>query len=195
MSKNKNQLKPEKNMKKILMTLSLALAAVIAVPSVMNAQEVATAQTEQKVCTGTECSKDKKECKKGDKDRKDFKKGKKAPKGGEFRYGKVKKDGKGPREMGRGGENPLFNGITLSAEQQQQYQAFQEKQRSERQAARAEKQKQKEAKREARAAEMKAKREAYDQEMKKILTTDQYKQYEANKEKMEQARAGMVKVK
>lgn len=181
-------------MKKILMTLSLALAAIIAVPSVMNAQNVATTQTDQTaVCTNTECSKDKKECKKGDKGPRDFKKGKKGPKD-DFRPGKMKKGGKGePRDMHRGGQNPLFNGITLSAEQQQQYQAFQEKQRSERDAARAEKQKQKEAKKAALAEKMKAKREAYDQEMKKILTADQYKQYESNKEQMEQARTRMAK--
>lgn len=175
-------------MKKILMTLSLALAAVIAVPSVMNAQDVNATQTEQKAeCTNPECTKDKKECKKGD--RKDFKKGKHS----EYKGRKMKKGEAGNmHRMRRGEGDPLFNGITLSAEQQQQFKDLKEKRAAEHKAARAEKQKAKETKKEARAAEMKAKREAYDKEVAKILTPEQMKQYNANKEQMAKEKAQRV---
>lgn len=178
-------------MKKILMTLSLALAAAIAVPSVMNAQDVNATQTEQKAeCTNPECKKDKKECKKGDKirkgDRKDFKKGKRS----EYKGRKMKKGEAGNmHRMRRGEGDPLFNGITLSAEQQQQFKALKEKRAAEHKAARAEKQKAKETKKEARAAEIKAKREAYDKEVSKILTPEQMKQYNANKQQMAKEKA------
>lgn len=185
-------------MKKILMTLSLALAAVIALPSAINAQDVNATQTEQKTeCTNPECTKDKKDCKKDDKvrkgDCKDFKKGHRS----EYKGGKMNKCEAGNLQrkgMRRDGGDPLFNGITLSAEQQQQFNAFRDKQRAERQAARAEKQKAKEAKKEARAAEMKAKREAFDKEVEKILTPEQMKQYNANKEKMAKERAQRTEI-
>lgn len=64
----------------------------------------------------------------------------------------------------------LLNGIQLTEEQQQQMNAFNEKQKAE---ASAQKTK-----------ERQERMEAYDKEMKKILTPEQFKQYEANKSMM-----------
>lgn len=173
-------------MKKKLMTLSLALAAVIALPSAMNAQEAKAVQTENTECTNPVCTKDQKECNKGDKrqkrDRKDFKKDRRH----DFKKGFM--DKRQPR-MRKAGEQTLFEGITLTSDQQQQFTALKEKRNAEHKARNAEMKKQEAAKREARAAEMKARREAYDKEVEKILTPEQYKQYQANKEKMVKERS------
>lgn len=147
------------------MTFSLALAAVIAIPSVANAQE---AKTEKKTKAIEVCTKDKEECTKDGKiicncDSNKFDKNRKhefrhKDRKGEFRdrekRAKFDKRADGRRDRGSR-ENPLFKGITLTEEQQQQFKALREKDRSEREAA-----------------------------FEKILTPDQLKQYNANKELM-----------
>ncbi len=54
-------------MKKILMTLTLAFAAMIAIPSVANAQDAKTEQKQECCKEKKECCKEKKECCKEDK--------------------------------------------------------------------------------------------------------------------------------
>lgn len=186
-------------MKKILMTLSLALAAVIALPSVMNAQDNATQQ--KAICKEAKC-KDGKACKEGKQlcgdsvcpaGQKALKQGKhKGSKKGDFKRNPNMKRGdfaKGKKaDMKKAGGNPLMKGITLSEEQQQQYKALQEKRRSERQAAKEEVKKEKLVKAQERSAKMKAEMEVYEKEVEKILTPEQMKQYNANKENMQKAR-------
>lgn len=147
------------------MTLSLALATVIAFPTMANAQEI---KTENKVDVIEVCTKDKKECTKDGKvicncDSNKFDKKRKhefrhKDRKGEFRdsekRAKFDKRVDGRRDR-RPHENPLFKGITFTEEQQQQFKALREKDRSEREAA-----------------------------FEKILTPDQLKQYNANKELM-----------
>ena len=147
------------------MTLSLALATVIVFPTVANAQEI---KTENKAEAIEVCTKDKKECTKDGKvicncDSNKFDKKRKhefrhKDRKGEFRdsekRAKFDKRVDGRRDCGSH-ENPLFKGITLTEEQQQQFKALRKKDRSEREAA-----------------------------FEKILTPDQLKQYNANKEHM-----------
>lgn len=90
--------------------------------------------------------------------------GKQAAEAGKFRNG-------APRQ------NMLLNGIQLTEEQQQQMKAFNEKQKADRQKQKAEANAKK-------TKERQERMEAYDKEMKKILTPEQFKQYEANKSMM-----------
>lgn len=176
-------------MKKILMTLSFALAAAIAVPSTMNAQDTKVA--DKTVCNDT-CSNISKDCKNintencncepGQRIKAD-RKGKKGDFKGHGKKGKSehRKDGK----MAGNRQNPLFKGITLTEEQQQQFKALREKRAAEHKASRAELKKEKAQKKLADAEQMKKRAEAYDKEIEKILTPEQYKQYESNKEVMD----------
>lgn len=174
------------------MTLTLAFAAMIAIPTVANAQD---AKPEQK----KECCKEKKECSKDDKacckegktcpkeaGKHDFKNGKKAKRAhsgklmkGEGRKMKGAKDAK----MRRGhGENPMFKGITLSEEQKTKMKALREKNMTAEKKTKADmKAKSKE--------EMQKLRAEFDKEMEKILDKDQLKQYQSNKAEMEAKRA------
>ncbi|MDE5996762.1 MAG: hypothetical protein K2G77_00960 [Muribaculaceae bacterium] len=179
-------------MKKILMTLTLAFAAMIAIPTVANAQD---AKPEQK----TECCKEKKKCSKDDKacckdgkacaketGKSDFRKGKNAKRAhsgklmrGEGRKMKGSKDAKMRRG---GGENPMFKGITLSEDQKSKMKALREKNMTAKKKTKAEmKAKSKE--------EMQKLRADYDKEVEKILDKDQLKQYQANKAEMEARRS------
>lgn len=181
-------------MKKILMSLSLALATVIAIPTAINAQDINTSTNTEKSQTCTKEKKDCKDqkcdstgfCKKGDKKNLDkgckYKnaKGDKRAHGGKHRKG-------GKMEL-RDGQNPLFEGITLTAEQQQQFKALRDQRIAEHQALKAEKEKTKAEKKALKAEQIKEKQAAYNKEVEKILTPEQYKQYQANKAKMEQNR-------
>lgn len=174
-------------MKKILMTLSLALCAAFAIPTVANAQSATTTTTEKTA----ECCKEKKECCKEEgkacckKDGKAFAKdGKK----GMRKAGKMAKADrrmKGPKDGGkmrRGGENPMFKGITLSEEQKTQMKALREKNMTAEKKTKAEmKAKSKD--------EMQKLRAEFDKEVEKILDKDQLKQYQANKAEMEARRS------
>ena len=179
-------------MKHLLMPLSLALAAAIAIPTIANAQTT-TAVPQTK-----ECCKEKKDC---DKNKKDCaKEGKacckegKAPKKGMRKIGQLSKDNKRPagdrKEMGkrRGGENPLMKGITLTDDQQAKMKALRKKNASDM------KQKKAEAKAKSR-DEMQKLRADFDKEVAKILDKDQLKQYQANKAEMEANRAAKTKKK
>ncbi len=191
-------------MKKILMTLTLAVAAMIAIPTAANAQD---AKPEQKTecckkkaeCKKTECKKDScknAECKKADckdckkecnkpclKDGKDKKamlkhSGKKMK--GEGRFANAPRNAKMHR--GANGENPMFKGITLSEEQKAKMKALKEQNMASQQKAKADmRTKNKE--------EMQQRRAAFDQEVEKILDKDQLKQYQANKAEMAARRA------
>ena len=180
-------------MKKILMTLTLAMAAMIAIPATINAQDT---KPEQK----TECCKDKKECaKEGKACEKDCKacpnKGKACCKDSKLKDGKKSKAGKmmkgerkfkGNRDKAsmhrRGGENPMFKGITLSEEQKAKMKALRDKNMAAEKNAKADmKAKSKE--------EMKKLRDDFDKEIEKILDKDQLKQYQANKAELEAKRA------
>lgn len=173
-------------MKKILMTLTLAMAAMIAIPTSVNAQDT---KPEQK----TECCKDKKECTKEgktcDKDGKACCKDNKFKDGKKGKAGKMKKGEhkfKGQRDNAsmkhKGGENPMFKGITLSEEQKTKMKALREKNMTAEKNAKADmKAKSKE--------EMMKLRAEYDKEVEKILDKDQLKQYQANKAEMEARRA------
>ncbi|MCM1491311.1 MAG: hypothetical protein NC095_10885 [Muribaculum sp.] len=166
-------------MKKILMTLSLALAAIIAIPSVMNAQE---AKATEKIEINKECKKiESKDCNCNDdcKAGKDFK----GKKGDSRRHGKKGKFANGKEgKMVKGHHNPLFNGITLTAEQKDQIKALREKRVAEHKAARAEMKKDKAEKKAADAEIRKQKAQAFDQDVEKILTPEQFKKYKENKE-------------
>ncbi len=176
-------------MKKILMTLTLAFAAMIAIPSVANAQD---AKPEQK----KECCKEKKECKKEE--------GKACCKDGKVCAKEAGKDGKkvrraqsgkkmraegkrmvGPKEgkMLHGSKtNPIFKGITLSEEQKAKIKDLREKAMTAEKKTKADmKAKSKE--------EMQKVRADFDKEVEKILDKDQLKQYQANKAEMEAKRA------
>lgn len=170
-------------MKKILMTLTLAFAAMIAIPSVANAQD---AKTEQK----QECCKEKKECCKEDKACcKEGKAGKDGKKLKRVQSGKkMRGEGKriaGPKEsrMRAGSkENPLFKGITLSDDQQQKLRELREKNMAAEKKSKADmKAKTKE--------EMQKLRADFDKDVEKILDKEQLKQYQANKAEMEAKRA------
>lgn len=177
------------------MTISLAVAAIIAIPSAANAQEVRTTnKTENTQC----CTQEKKECLeecnkecKCNKDC-DYRKCKKS----DYKYhGKKWKSSKRKISKIHHGQrqNPLFNGITLSEQQQQQFQALREKQRSERKAELAELKKGQNEQTAQKAQQHKLKSEAFDREVEKILTTDQMKQYKANKEAMKANKVSMDK--
>lgn len=176
-------------MKKLLMTLTLAMAAMIALPTSVNAQDT---KSEQK----TECCKDKKDCKKEDCKKEcpkscmkkiKGKKGTRAMSGQAMRADgrkmKAPKDARMHKEMRRaGGENPMFKGITLSDEQKAKMKALREKNRTAEKKTKADmKAKSKE--------EMMKLRADFDQEVEKILDKEQLKQYQANKAEMEARRA------
>lgn len=194
-------------MKKIFMTLTLAVAAMIAIPTAANAQD---AKPEQKTecckkaeCKKTECKKDackNEECKKADcKDCKGCKnecnkpclkdgKGKKAMRmhsgkrmSGEGRFAKGPCDAK----MRNGAEaNPMFKGITLTEAQKAKMKDLREQQMAAEKKSKADmKAMQKE--------DMQKRRASFDQEVEKILDKDQLKQYQANKAEMDAKRAEM----
>lgn len=165
-------------MKKILMTLTLAFAAMIAIPTVVNAQAT---NPEQK----TECSKEKKECSKDEKSCcKEGKKGMHKAKAGKFAKGERRMGSpKDKAKMRRGGgENPMFKGITLSDDQKAKMKALREKNMTAEKKTKADmKAKSKD--------EMQKLRAEFDKEVEKILDKDQLKQYQANKAEMEAKRA------
>ncbi len=185
-------------MKKILMTLTLAFAAMIAIPSVANAQD---AKQEQK----KECCKEKKECKKEEskacckedkacckedkacckegKAGKDGKKMNRAHSGKKMRAeGKRTAEPKDSKMRRANKENPVFNDINLSEEQKIKIKDLREKSVAAEKKSKAEmKAKSKEEKQKLRAD--------FDKEMEKILDKDQLKQYQANKAEMEAIRA------
>ncbi len=197
-------------MKKILMTLTLAMAAMIAIPSVATAQD---AKPEQK----KECCKEKKDCKKENCKNEDCKKadckdckkagcndckkqcdkpcmkdgkGKKMKRPhdgkmfvGENRKMKAHKNGRINKDMRlAGGENPMFKGITLTEEQKTKMKALREKNMAAEKKSKADmKAKSKE--------EIQKLRVEFDKDVEKILDKDQLKQYQANKAEMEAQRA------
>ncbi len=178
-------------MKKILMTLTLAMAAMIAIPSVASAQDAKPEQKKECCKEKKECCKEKKECteegkaccKKAKAFGKDGKKGKRAMAGknfnGQDRKMKAPKD---IRKARKDGENPMFKGITLSDEQKAKMKALREKNMTAEKKAKADmKAKSKD--------EMQKLRAEFDKEIEKILDKDQLKQYQANKAEMEAHRA------
>lgn len=202
-------------MKKILMTLTLAIAAMIAIPTVASAQD---AKPEQQ----KECCKDKKDCNKENckneeckkADCKDCKKavcddcknqcnrpclkdgkGKKSKKAfshqdmhGDRRKMQGHKGDPMHKDMRRAGENPMFKGITLSDDQKAKMKALREKNKDAEKKAKADlKSKNKD--------EMMKLRADFDKEVEKILDKDQLKQYQANKAEMEAKRAEKAKAK
>lgn len=197
-------------MKKILMTLTLAFAAMIAIPTVANAQD---AKPENK----TECCKEKKECCKDEKACckdgkactqaanckegktcakeagkpccKDGKKAKRAFSGKKFRAEGRKIKGGKDAKMHRGDrENPMFKGITLSDEQKAKMKALHEKNMTAEKKTKADmKAKSKE--------EMKKLRDEFDKDVEKILDKDQLKQYQTNKAEMDARRAAKTQTK
>ncbi len=173
------------------MTISLAIAAIIAIPSVANAQEV---KTKNKAEATQCCTQDKKECNKEckcDKDRK-CKKGGKSDFKSHGKKGKLDKRKAGKIDRGQR-QNLLFKGITLSEQQQQQLNALCEKQCSERKAEMTQMKKEKSEQKALKAQQYKLKSEAYDKEVEKILTPDQMKQYQANEESMKVNKVSMDK--
>lgn len=184
-------------MKKILMTLTLALAAAIAIPAAAQSTANAKEQT-------AECCKDKKECAKDSK--------KECSKEGKKECAKAKegqaccKQGAGKKVMHRAQKgkmmkadrrvdapkvkamrhsqrlNPMMKGITLTEEQKQKMNALREKNIS------AEKKAKSDAKVKSQ-EEIQKLRAEFDKEMEKILDKDQLKQYQANKAEMEAKRA------
>ncbi len=185
-------------MKKILMTLTLAMAAMIAIPSVASAQDAKPEQKKECCKEKKECCKEKKECCKEKKEcteegkacckkakafGKDGKKGKRAMAGknfnGQDRKMKAPKD---IRKARKDGENPMFKGITLSDEQKAKMKALRKKNMTAEKKAKADmKAKSKD--------EMQKLRAEFDKEVEKILDKDQLKQYQANKAEMEAKRA------
>ncbi len=178
-------------MKKILMTLTLAMAAMIAIPSVASAQDAKPEQKKECCKEKKECCKEKKECteegkaccKKAKAFGKDGKKGKRAMAGknfnGQDRKMKAPKD---IRKARKDGENPMFKGITLSDEQKAKMKALRKKNMTAEKKAKADmKAKSKD--------EMQKLRAEFDKEVEKILDKDQLKQYQANKAEMEAKRA------
>lgn len=187
------------------MTLTLAVAAMIAIPTVANAQD-AKPEQKKECCKKEECKKPdcKKEacknddCKKADcKDCKGCKKECEKPcmKDGSGKKAMLKHSGKkmnagtGMRKsphdakMRHGaGENPMFKGITLSEEQKAKMKALREQDMTAKQKSKADmKALNKE--------EMQKRRAAFDKEVEKILDKDQLKQYQANKAEMDARRA------
>lgn len=199
-------------MKKILMTLTLAVAAMIAIPTAVNAQDAKPEQKkecckEKKECAKKECAKEGKECtgdcktcpNKGTACAKEGKacanEGKTCAKEGKACGKKMMhkaQPGKmvnGPRNNARMhrnvGDNPMFKGITLSEEQQQKLNALKENTLA----------KEKKAKIEAKSKnkeEIKKLREDFDKEVEKILDKDQLKQYKSNIADMEAKRPGKI---
>ncbi len=180
-------------MKKILMTLTLAMAAMIAIPSAANAQDAKPEQKkecckEKKECSkeeGKACCKEGKACAKeeGKACCKEGKKGKRPHTGkkmrGEGRQMKAPKDAKMRRADV---ENPMFKGITLSDDQKAKMKALRDKNKTAEKKTKADmKAKSKE--------EMQKLRAEFDKEMEKILDKDQLKQYQANKADMEARRS------
>lgn len=78
-------------------------------------------------------------------------------------------------------QNVLFQGITLTAEQQQKIRALTMQRRADNQKAKAEDTEKK-------AEELQKRIAAYDKEIENILTPEQFKQYQANKEAMKSRR-------
>ncbi len=172
--------------------MTLALAAALAIPAAVNAQNNTSATKEKTECckNGKECSKDKKECCKDDKSAccKDGK-GKKGKAGMKGKYGKPGKKGAGHRDGMRRGDNPMFKGITLSADQQKKLDDLRAQRSA---AAKDAKAKAKADAKEAKSRnreDMKKMREEFDKGVEQILTPDQLKQYQANKAEMQQKRA------
>lgn len=194
-------------MKKIIMALSLA--AMLAIPATALAQNAGNGKNTCKPakCSQTSCNTpcntncnpgcnpcdsctaactpacaNTPVCANGDNNgkacRKDFK-GKHHGKKGHCKYSKKSMSQLDARNLPKG--NPLMYGIELSADQQQKMQSFREQQKADRQKVKAEAASKNAKDREKRMA-------AYDKEMKKILTPEQYKQYEANKEAMKTRR-------
>ncbi len=178
-------------MKKILMTLTLAFAAMIAIPSVANAQDAKQEQNkecckEKKECKkeeGKACCKEEKACCKEGKAGKDGKKMNRAQAGKKMRAEGRRIAGPKDSKMRRGNkENPVFEGITLSDEQKIKIKDLREKSVAAEKKSKADmKAKGKE--------EMQKLRADFDKEMEKILDKDQLKQYKANKAEMEAKRA------
>lgn len=192
-------------MKKILMTLTLALGAMVAIPA--TAQSTANTETQQtkecckdkkdgkKQCSkeaGKVCDKEGKDCAKAEgkaccKEGNAGKKGMhKAMAGKKAHSGKMLKGDRrnAPRDksMKRHGENPMMKGITLTEDQQQKMKALREK------SAAAEKKSKAEAKAKSK-DEIQKLRADFDKEVEKILDKDQLKQYQANKAELEAKRA------
>ncbi len=167
------------------MTLTLAFAAMIAIPTVANAQD--STPTEKKECCKEkkECSKEKDACCKeeGKACCKDGKKDKRAKSGKKnWAEGRKMNAGKEAKMRRGGGENPMFKGITLTDDQKQKMQALREKNKSAEKKSKADmKAKSKE--------ELQKIRAEFDKEVEKILDKDQLKQYQANKAEMESRRA------
>lgn len=179
-------------MKKILMTLSLALAAAFAIPTAANAQDVNSQQNtcckqqkevcaqqkevcKQTSCAQTACVNTQSPCKNTEctdstcaqsRKMKGFAKGKK----GHRKFDKSAAHH--GRRMNPKGGNPLFKGITLTEAQQKELSALREKRAAERK------------------AEMGKKAGEFDKEVEKILTSDQLKQFKANKEAMQNQKRG-----
>lgn len=193
-------------MKKLLMTLTLAMAAMIAIPTAANAQDSKPEQTKEcckdkKECKDEKCKPDdckKEDCKKADCKKNDCKdcpkhfkkKGKKAMRAksgqamrADSRKMNAPKDARMHKGMRRaGGENPMFNGITLSEDQKAKLKALKEKNMKAEKKSKADmKAKNKE--------EMQKLRADFDKEVEKILDKDQLKQYQANKAEMQARRA------
>ena len=190
-------------MKKILMTLTLALAAAITIPA--SAQSTTTSEKTAQCCKDKEaCDKDGKACategqktcakegaaccKKGDKEPNKVKHGKKGShkvkhgkkmKGDRY-YSGAQKNKTVMRHSDR--ENPMFKGITLSEEQKGKVKELREKSKA------AERKSKAEAKAKS-MEEMKKLRADFDKEIEKILDKDQLKQYQANKAELEAKRA------
>lgn len=178
-------------MKKIILTL--ALAAVLVVPAAVSAQTTPTTKKENTECckSDSKCKKEeKKECTKSGKCSKKSKASMKSKSG---KMAKGKRMGKRPAvqraNMRRGGENPMFKGITLTDDQKQKIEDIRAKRSASTKEARAKvKTDVKEAKTRSR-EEMKKMYGEFEKEIEQILTPDQLKQYNANKAEMEQKRA------
>ncbi|MDE6018978.1 MAG: hypothetical protein K2G85_09230 [Muribaculaceae bacterium] len=191
-------------MKKILMTLTLAMAAMIAIPTAANAQDTNVEvkkecckekqECKKETCKNVSCKECKNECKNctGKPCLKDGKKRKmKRAHSGKMMRGSDRKmmapkDARMHKEMRKDGVNPLFNGITLTEEQKAKMKALRENNMADREKSKADrKAKDKE--------EIQKRRAAFDKEIEKILDKDQLKQYKANKAEMEAKRADKAK--
>ncbi|MDE7345608.1 MAG: hypothetical protein K2N48_02570 [Muribaculaceae bacterium] len=180
-------------MKKILMTLTLAFAAAIAIPAA--AQSTTTATEQKNECCNDKKTCDKESCKEGKNCVKS--EGKTCCKEAQSKQRKMKDGGKSRRghkmdasrafrknkEMRRvEGKNPMFKGISLSEEQKTKMKALREKNKTAQKQSKAEiKAKSKE--------EMQKLHAEFEKEVEKILDKDQLKQYQANKAEIESKRA------
>lgn len=192
-------------MKKILMTLTLAVAAMIAIPTSVNAQDSKPEQKKEcckkEECKKPDCKKEdckNDECKKADcKDCNGCKKECQKPcmKDGAGKKAMLKHSGKkmnGDPRMRKSphdarmrhaaGENPMFKGITLSEEQKAKMKELRKQDMEAKQKSKADM-------RAMNKEEMQKRRAAFDQEVEKILDKDQLKQYQANKAEMDARRA------